>query len=68
MPPVLEGNVYIRVVTVATLPPAADYPNVFAVYSGKLYWSDGTTWHQVAPSAGGSGGSGGELAIGIITD
>jgi hypothetical protein len=64
MPPVLEGNVYIRVVTVAALPPAADYPNVFAVYSGKLYWSDGTTWHQVAPPAS----SGGELAIGIITD
>jgi hypothetical protein len=68
MPPVLEGNVYIRVVTVATLPPAADYPNVLAVYSGKLYWSDGTTWHQVAPPAGSGGGSGGELAIGIITD
>jgi hypothetical protein len=68
MPPVLEGNVYIRVVTVTTLPPAADYPNVFAVYSGKLYWSDGTTWHQVAPSASGAGSSGGELAIGIITD
>jgi hypothetical protein len=65
MPPVLEGNVYIRVVTVTALPPAADYPNVFAVYSGKLYWSDGTTWHQVAPPAGGGGG---ELAIGIITD
>jgi hypothetical protein len=68
MPPVLEGNVYIRVVTVATLPPAADYPNVFAVYSGKLYWSDGTTWHQVAPPASSGGGGGGELAIGIITD
>jgi hypothetical protein len=68
MPPVLEGNVYIRVVTVATLPPAADYPNVFAVYSGKLYWSDGTTWHQVVPPTGNADGSGGELAIGIITD
>jgi hypothetical protein len=68
MPPVLDGNVYIRVVTVTALPPAADYPNVFAVYSGKLYWSDGTTWHQVAPPAGGAGGGGGELVIGIITD
>jgi hypothetical protein len=71
MPPVLEGNVYIRVVTVTALPPAVDYPNVFAVYSGKLYWSDGATWHQVAPptsGAGGGGGEGGELVIGIITD
>lgn len=55
MPPVLEGNVYIRVVAVATLPLASDYPNVFAVYSGKLYWSDGTQWYQVAPASGGGG-------------
>jgi len=68
MPPVLEGNVYIRVVTVATLPPAASYPNVFAVYSGRLYWNDGTTWHQVAPPAGSSGASEDGLAIGIIVD
>jgi len=68
MPPVLEGNVYIRVVAVAALSSAADYPNVFAVYSGKLYWSDGTTWHQLAPPADGAGGSEDGLAIGIIVD
>jgi hypothetical protein len=68
MPPVLEGNVYIRVVSVAALSSAADYPNVFAVYSGKLYWSDGTTWHQLAPPAGGAGGGEDELAIGIIVE
>jgi hypothetical protein len=68
MPPVLEGNVYIRVVTVTALPPAADYPNVFAVHSGKLYWSDGVTWHQVAPPVGGAGASEDGLAIGILVD
>jgi hypothetical protein len=68
MPPVLDGNVYIRIVSVAALSPAANYPNVFAVYSGKLYWSDGTTWHQVAPPAGGASDSEDGLAIGILVD
>jgi hypothetical protein len=68
MPPVLEGNVYIRVVSVAALSSAAAYPNVFAVYSGKLYWSDGTMWHQLAPPAGGAGGSEDGLAIGVLVD
>lgn len=52
----------------AALPPASQEPRSFVVVSGTLYWSDGTTWHQVAPPTGGADGSGGELAIGIITD
>jgi hypothetical protein len=68
MPPVLEGNVYIRVVAVTALSPAADYPNVFAVYGGKLYWSDGAMWHQVVPPAGGAGDGEDGLAIGIIVE
>jgi hypothetical protein len=56
------------IVQTASLPDAAAYAGAFVRVGATLYWSDGTTWHQVAPPAGGSGGSGGELAIGIITD
>jgi hypothetical protein len=56
------------IVEATSLPDAAAYAGAFVRVGATLYWSDGTTWHQVAPPAGGSGGSGGELAIGIITD
>jgi hypothetical protein len=56
------------IVEATSLPDAAAYAGAFVRVGTTLYWSDGTTWHQVAPPAGGSGGSGGELAIGIITD
>jgi len=56
------------IVEAASLPDASAYAGAFVRVGGTLYWSDGTTWHQVAPSTGGSGGNGGELAIGIITD
>jgi len=56
------------IVEAASLPDAAAYAGAFVRVGTTLYWSDGTTWHQVAPPAGGSGGSGGELVIGIITD
>ena len=57
------------IVEATSLPDAAAYAGAFVRVGTVLYWSDGTTWHQVAPPAGGSGGSGGgELAIGIITD
>jgi hypothetical protein len=56
------------IVEAASLPDAAECAGAFVRVGTTLYWSDGTTWHQVAPPAGGSGGNGGELAIGIITD
>ncbi len=56
------------IVEAASLPDAAEYAGAFVRVGTTLYWSDGVTWHQVAPPAGGAGGDGGELVIGIITD
>ena len=67
MAEVIESNAYVRIVTVSALPAPGDLSGVLVVYSGKLYWSDGTTWHQVAPAQGGGGGDE-HLVIGIITD
>ena len=41
----------------AALPSASQEQRSFVVVSGKLYWSDGTQWYQVAPPQSGSGGT-----------
>jgi len=49
----------LRVLTLSSLPSASSYPGALVQVSGVLYWSDGSSWYQVAPATGGGGGGGG---------
>lgn len=45
----------LKVLTLSSLPSASSYPGALVQVAGVLYWSDGTSWYQVAPAAGGGG-------------
>jgi len=43
----------LKVLTLPSLPAASGYPGALVQVGGILYWSNGTSWYQVAPATGG---------------